>query len=103
MLEYTVFNEWFYGTSLDSLSTEKVNVGVFNPAGIRSLLQNPEIDLKVFKVKCSDKNRLLRQLKREKNPDVDEIVRRYYTDKEDFSELEFEYKEINNERPSDLF
>ena len=103
MLEYTGFNGWFYGTSLDSLSTEKINIGVFNPAGIRSLLQNPEIDLKVFKVKCSDKHRLMRQLNREKNPNVDEIVRRYYADKADFSELEFEYEEINNESPSDLF
>jgi len=103
MLEYTGFNGWFYGTSLDSLSAEKINIGVFNPAGIRSLSQNPEIDLKVFRVKCSDKHRLLRQLNREKNPNVDEIVRRYYADKADFSELEFEYEEINNEGPSDLF
>jgi hypothetical protein len=44
----------------------------------------------------------LRQLYREDNPNVDEIVRRYSTDKVDFSDLEFEYTEINNNEFEDL-
>jgi hypothetical protein len=44
----------------------------------------------------------LRQLYREDNPKVDEIVRRYSTDKVDFSDLEFEYTEINNNEFEDL-
>ena len=32
MLEATCFNNWFYGTSYDSLSKSKINIGVFNPA-----------------------------------------------------------------------
>ena len=38
-------------------------------------------------VKCSDKERVLRQLNREEHPDVDEIIRRYSTDKVDFQYL----------------
>ena len=84
MLEVTHFRDWYYGTSLDGLSREAVNVGVFNPAGIYNLMKNDMVDLFVIQVQASDKTRLMRSLKREINPDVDEIVRRYLTDKEDF-------------------
>ena len=45
---------------------------------------------------------MLRQLNREEHPDVDEIVRRYKTDKEDFSNLNFCYTEIENEDEEDM-
>ena len=97
MLEYTMFNNWFYGTSYDSLQSDTINIGVFNPAGIWSLRKFDNIDLIVYKIVCSDKTRMLRQLNREEHPNVDEIVRRYKTDKEDFSNLNFYYTEIENE------
>lgn len=84
MLEVTKFRDWFYGTSLDGISQDAINVGVFNPAGIYSLMNNEAVDLFVVQVQASNKTRLMRSLKREINPDVDEIVRRYLTDKEDF-------------------
>ena len=102
MLEATSFNDWFYGTSYDSLRSDCPNIGVFNPDGIRAISEIPDINLTVYKVCCSDKTRLLRQLNRETNPDVDEIVRRYKTDKEDFFDLEFRYVEVENEDKEDL-
>ena len=60
MLEATCFNNWFYGTSYDSLRLNKLNIGVFNPDGIRALLDNPNVKLKVIRVICPDKIRLLR-------------------------------------------
>lgn len=84
MLEVTHFRDWFYGTSNDGVDRNAVNVGVFNPAGIYSLMKNEAVDLFVVQVQASNKTRLMRSLKREINPDVDEIVRRYLTDKEDF-------------------
>ena len=102
MLEATSFNDWFYGTSYDSLRSDCTNIGVFNPDGIRAISEIPDIDVTVYKVCCSDKTRLLRQLNRETNPDVDEIVRRYKTDKEDFFDLEFRYVEVENEDKEDL-
>lgn len=102
MIEATNFNDWFYGTSYDSLRTGVINIGVFNPDGIRILLDNQNINLIVFKISCSDKTRLLRQLNREENPNVDEIVRRYGTDKKDFSHLDFNYIELKNENSDDL-
>lgn len=84
MLEYTKFNNWMYGTALDSLSTEKTNIGVFNPAGIVSLMNRPDIDLYVIYITATDKERLIRQLTREKEPDVREVLRRYDADEDDF-------------------
>lgn len=85
MLEATMFNNWFYGTSKASLSADKVNIGVFNPAGVMTLSKHDNIYLTVFRIKCFAKERLLRQLNREKDPNVDEIIRRYGTDKQDFA------------------
>ena len=84
MLEATEFNGWFYGTPIEGLSKNFVNIGVFNPAGIEAISGNPDIDMKLFYITARDKTRLLRQLNREGDPDVDEIIRRYDTDKKDF-------------------
>ena len=40
MIEACEFNNWFYGTSIDSLSSTRLNFGVFNPDGIRNLINN---------------------------------------------------------------
>lgn len=102
MLEHTVFNGWCYGTSNDTLSHNKLNIGVFNPAGIYSLLKRQDIELTVYRIVCGSKTRLLRQLNREENPNVDEIVRRYGTDSIDFNRLDFDYIEMPNEVSGDL-
>ena len=102
MLEYTIFNNWYYGTSINSLRSDRPNIGVFNPAGIYSMLNRKDIELTIFRVKCDNKNRLLRQLNRESSPDVDEIIRRYATDRDDFKNLDFNYIEIENNCSVDL-
>ena len=61
-----------------------------------------DLDVTVYKIVCSDKTRLLRQLNREQYPNVDEIIRRYKTDKKDFFDLEFYYTEVKNEDKEDL-
>lgn len=102
MLEATCFNDWFYGTSYESLRSDVTNIGVFNPAGIESLLGRRDVIVHVFYVTASPKNRLLRQLNREKDPDVDEIIRRYKADEQDFADLDFEYDVLYNEIYEDL-
>ena len=85
-LETASFNGWHYGTRLGDLRLDKVNVGVFNPTGLKSLAANDKIDLTIIYVKASDKTRVLRQLNREENPNVKEIMRRYWTDEADFED-----------------
>lgn len=102
-LEATVFNEWAYGTRKQDLDINKINIGVFNPEGIYYLSEHKDIDLKVYYIIATDKTRLIRQLNREKNPNVEEIIRRYSTDKIDFMDLGFSYENLINETPSDFF
>lgn len=96
MLEYMEFRGWYYGTSIKELSEDNINIGVFNPTGIRNMLKDPRINLYTYYVDADDKTRLERQLKRENNPDVKEIVRRFQADEEDFKDLEFPYYVIDN-------
>lgn len=103
MLEATEHRNWFYGTTLDALSEDKINIGVFNPIAIDILSADPKVEMKVYKITASPKTRLLRQLNRQNDPDVDEIIRRYGTDKRDFAEMETPYIELINETEDDLW
>ena len=92
MLEATSFREWFYGTALDQLDPEKINVGVFNLAGVECILEDPRLEVQPVWVYASDKTRLLRSLNREENPDCKEICRRFQADEKDFDEMDdFDY------------
>ena len=103
MLECAVFNDWFYGTSFESVRSDGVvNIGVFNPTGVESLLDRDDCEVLIFWIKCNDKTRLMRQLNRENDPDVREVVRRFVADYEDFEGIDFNLIEIANEADGDL-
>ena len=102
MLEYTMFNNWFYGTTYESLRSDCINIGVFNPAGVEALMLHKDIEVQVYYVRATDKVRLLRQLNREEDPDVQEIIRRYKADETDFADLDFDYIELENNTLEDL-
>ena len=109
MLEATVFNDWCYGTSVNNLDKDCLNIGVFNPEGVEILQEASNVDLEVIYIIADDKVRLLRQLNREEHPDCNEIVRRFGTDKQDFSEARIDYVIVpdyriqnNGDKPIDL-
>lgn len=97
MLEATSFNGWHYGTPIESLNPDYINIGVFNITGIDCLLQDSRLEVYPILVYASDKQRLLRQLNREENPNCAEIVRRFKTDAEDFLDIPFEYMVLDND------
>lgn len=101
MFEATLFNSWGYGTERKALRTDIPNIGVFNPEGIYILKSNKDIELTIYKISCKDKIRLIRQLNREENPNVEEIIRRYQTDSLDFLDLDFDYIELSNNTPEE--
>lgn len=96
MLEATEYNDWFYGTMIDALDPEKINIGVFSPTAVHALLEDVRLDVFVVYVCCDDKTRLIRCLQREEPPNCEEICRRFFADKEDFSDLDFDYDYIDN-------
>ena len=103
LLETTSFNGWHYGTRYEDLDPDRTNIGVFNPTGLKSLAAHSDIDLEIVYVKASDKTRLLRQLNREEEPNVHEIIRRFGTDEVDFQDdksfitLGNSYREVWND------
>lgn len=102
-IEYANFNNWYYGTSIYQLNPKGTSIGVFNPEGIRNLIQRKDIDVYIVRLFTSPKERLLRQLNREDAPDVNEIIRRYQTDQEDFKDIGFSPNIIaDNSAPEDI-
>lgn len=103
MLEATCFRDWFYGTPIESLDINKVNIGVFNIAGIEALKQDPRVAVYPAFVDAPDKVRLLRSLNREENPDCAEICRRFATDEHDFANIDFKpHYVIPNQKSTNL-
>lgn len=88
MLEATEFNGWFYGTSIEELDANKVNIGVFNPTGVEALVSDGRLEVLPIEVYADDKVRLLRALNREVHPNCKEICRRFFADEEDFEDLD---------------
>ncbi len=97
LIEDTEFRGWYYGTPIYTLDADKINIGIFNVAGVRHILKDKRLDVYPIYLQCNDKERLLRQLNREDNPDCIEICRRFGTDKKDFSNIDFNYMTINSE------
>lgn len=87
-IEETIFRGWHYGTATDNLSPDKINIGVFNRSGVEALRRMNNIELLDIFVFATDKERVIRQLTREENPDVKEIIRRFGTDEEDFASFD---------------
>ena len=96
MVEATIFNDWCYGSCLEHMNENGINIGVYNPEGVAILQSIPDIMVYSIFVDAPDKVRLLRQLNREENPDVKEIIRRFGADEADFSpdnliDINFQY------------
>lgn len=96
MLEATSFRNWIYGTAIETLEEDKINIGVFNPEGIECLLQDNRLEILPIQIVANDKDRLIRNLKRETNPDCKEICRRFLADEQDFSNIEFSSLQYHN-------
>lgn len=94
MIECTTFNDWFYGTGYGCLDENKINIGVFNPAGVDALCYRNDVKAVIYYIQASAKTRLIRQLNREDNPDIEEILRRYKADQIDFDGIECEFNNI---------
>lgn len=101
-IEANTFNGWGYATGYESFDKNKINIIALDPGRCELLMDNDAFLVYPYLVKCRDKTRLLRQLKREEEPNVEEIVRRYQTDKADFNFIPFPYFSLPNENRKEL-
>ena len=97
---YTSAYSKLFGGEKDvsTLPPDKINVGVFDIAGVCNILKDKRLEVVPIYIYCDDKKRLQRALARENNPDCYEICRRFMTDKEDFKMYKdtFFYEEFDN-------
>lgn len=119
-IEKQCFNNWWYGTRLEDLvPAPAINIGIFNIKGLEQILektknviwakdkhdtkiipfyQTPmQISVLPILLSCSDKMRLIHQLSREENPNIQEIFRRFNADEKDFTNIPFSYQVVYNE------
>lgn len=95
---------WVYGTNILTLEEDKINIGVYDIEAIQNLIEDPDIDVFPIFVDTNCKNCLIRAIMREKDPDLDEIIRRYQTEKEMYDEnliedLCWRYFDNNEDEP----
>lgn len=95
------YRDWKYGIDIRQLKEDKSNLVILDLQAIKNLIKDGRYDLTLFKIIASPKTRMLRQLNREQNPDVDEINRRYEADKKEYATIDFNYIELQNETLED--
>lgn len=96
LIEQQCFRNWWYGTPITELKEDVLNVGAFNIAGIKQMLNNSELQVYPVRICASEKERILRQIKREREPNYKEICRRFLTDESDFEYIPFSYLSVDN-------
>lgn len=97
------FRDWYYRVPLEALSIDLINIGIFSIDQINQLKDNSILEVYPIYINTNPKERLLRVLNRESNPDVFEACRRFMADERDFSNIPFDnYTVINNNENIDL-
>lgn len=96
-LEWTRFNNWYYGTDKNQIKPDNINIGVFDIQGMRQLyLKKDTYDIVFIYVSDNLLKRLYRSIKREHRIKF-EFFRRAYADYKDFINVKtllskFKYK-----------
>ena len=99
-IEALEFNGWFYGTKIEDLNKEKINIGIFTPEGILCLIDSEyscNLSILPIYIECPDKIRLMRALDREEDPNIGEICRRYEADEKDFNIIDYYFRSVRND------
>lgn len=107
----TIDAKWAYGTNIQQLNDEKINVVVLNYDAIEQIIENVGLNILFVFVDARDDIRLMRSIKREQNPNCSEICRRFLADskinedeyKDTIEEYDFNYINIDttNKAPYD--
>lgn len=90
LAEHTIYNAWGYGIKKSEFETDEICVCVIEPHGYRQIKAQFGDRVVGILLEVDDKERLIRSLTREPRPDVNEIVRRFISDKKLFRDLEEE-------------
>ncbi len=78
------FNSWHYGIQMADIDKNKINIVEMNPTEYETLKNSKTFSTKVIYLLGSKKLRLQRAINRAREEDIDEVIRRYHADEEDF-------------------
>lgn len=94
--EVAQYRDWYYGISLKDIDLEKETyIAVVTVHGYKELSKHTG-DILAIHIEVEEKERIIRQLNR--GDDVDEVIRRIYTDRVDFKDAKIEcHVTFNNE------
>jgi guanylate kinase len=89
LLEHTEYRNWHYGLSIEQIdmNDNEDYLAVIEPHGYRQIKEKLGEKVVGIYITVQDKERLIRALNREVFPDVDEIIRRFISDKELFKDI----------------
>ncbi len=79
MIEAAEIGEEMYGTCINSLDDDKINVGIFDPQGLEILFNIKDIKLLPFYINTDERIRVRRSLDRETS--IDDIYKRLQEDR----------------------
>ena len=97
MLEASSYGGEFYGTSIDALDIDKINIGVMDIAGIE-ILMNSDFDVLPVYVAAMPKTRIARAINRDSKTPVSKICERFLEDEDKFSGIiPFDFETIIND------
>lgn len=88
--ENTKYRNWNYGIAREDCVDDAI--AVVEPVGLRKLQRMPWLKVKSFLIKTSERERMIRMAKR--GDDINEIIRRLYSDQGAFACIEEEVNYI---------
>lgn len=90
LLEHTEYRGWHYGLSVEQIDTNDNldYIAVIEPHGYKMIKEQLGDKAVGIYITVQDKERLIRALNREIFPDVEEVVRRFISDKDLFKGIE---------------
>lgn len=97
MLEATSYGGEFYGTSIDALDENKVNIGVMDMVGIDILMNDSRFDVLPVYVAAMPRTRVLRAIRRDTSASISKICERFLEDEEKFADIAFDYETLIND------
>lgn len=100
--EVAQYRDWYYGISLEGIDLEnELYIAVVTVYGYEELSKHTE-DIVAIHIYVEERERVIRQLKR--GDEVDEVVRRIHTDREDFKNAQgvCDYIVVNDDLKSSI-
>lgn len=92
IIEATDVNGNMYGTGVENLADDFINIGVFDPAGLDILYENKDIDTIIFYIDVPENVRIIRVLNQKRGQTFQQIYERHLFDEDAFKDIEDRYK-----------